>query len=333
MAPNPPRLRFRFSALGKLSIAVGLLSLWLLGPLLRGGWNRRIGAAFLTATLLDGLCSWWAMAQRRPLQVTLSAPPDAVVGQTDLLAVSVSGAPRKIVLGLVKLTSWLRVDVPDRGELLITHHQRGLFTHAVVTLAHSAPLGLVSAVRVVPIALAQPAVVAPNPSEVPGFRLPRPTADYEATDARVSNMADLVRGARPYVPGDSMRHVHWPATARSGGLMVREWESLHSPNVVVVADLGPYPGPPAERAAGRASAVASQALRAGLAVTLVTVEIGALVVREVHSPLEIGRRLALSVPSVPPVATSKLGHQIVATLPGSDRPRPCIYVSPRGVWS
>ena len=115
--------------------------------------------------------------------------------------------------------------------------------------------------------------------------------------------------------------------------MVREWESLHSPNVVVVADLGPYPGPPAERAAGRASAVASQALRAGLAVTLVTVEIGALVVREVHSPLEIGRRLALSVPSVPPVATSKLGHQLVATVPGSDRPRPCIYVSPRGVWS
>ena len=333
MGPAQPRLRFRFSALGKVTLAIGVLSWLLLGPLLRGGWNRRIGFAFLSATLLDGGCSWWAMRRRRPLHVALWAPPDAVVGQTDLLAVSVTGAPRKVMIGLAKLTNWLRVDVPDRGELLITHQQRGLFTHAIVTLAHSAPLGLISAVRVLPVALAAPALVAPTSREVPRFRLPRLVSDHESNRTRISNVADLVRGTREYVPGDSMRHVHWPATARTGALMVREWETLTSPNVVVIADLGLFPGPPAEQAAGRAAWVAGQALRAGLAVTLVTVEVGALMVGDVRSPLDVGRRLALSVPSPPPLSTSRQGHQLVAQLPGGDRPRPCIYVSPQGVWS
>ena len=45
------------------------------------------------------------------------------------------------------------------------------------------------------------------------------------------------RGARPYRPGDSRRRVHWPATAHSGELMVREMEGPTAEPVAVVVAL------------------------------------------------------------------------------------------------
>lgn len=46
---------------------------------------------------------------------------------------------------------------------------------------------------------------------------------------------DLV--ARPYASGDSMRRVHWRATAHRGELMVRQEEQEHAPAALVVLDL------------------------------------------------------------------------------------------------
>ncbi|MCB1063356.1 MAG: DUF58 domain-containing protein, partial [Verrucomicrobiae bacterium] len=36
---------------------------------------------------------------------------------------------------------------------------------------------------------------------------------------------DEFRGIRPYRSGDPVKTVHWPATARAGELMVREWDA------------------------------------------------------------------------------------------------------------
>ncbi|HLS92915.1 MAG TPA: DUF58 domain-containing protein [Microbacterium sp.] len=44
---------------------------------------------------------------------------------------------------------------------------------------------------------------------------------------------------RPYVPGDSMRRVHWRASAHHGDLMVREEERESTPSAVVRIDLDP----------------------------------------------------------------------------------------------
>ena len=44
-----------------------------------------------------------------------------------------------------------------------------------------------------------------------------------------------VAGARP-VPGDSLRAVHWRATARRGRLVVREWEAAGGQGLEVVLD-------------------------------------------------------------------------------------------------
>lgn len=43
-------------------------------------------------------------------------------------------------------------------------------------------------------------------------------------------------GLRPYQAGDDIRHIHWPAVARSGNLMVRQFERPDESHVAVVLD-------------------------------------------------------------------------------------------------
>ena len=46
-------------------------------------------------------------------------------------------------------------------------------------------------------------------------------------------------GIRPYSPGDSLRHIAWKLTARTGELMVKEFERSVNSEVTVVLDLNP----------------------------------------------------------------------------------------------
>ncbi|MGI6879514.1 DUF58 domain-containing protein [Microbacterium sp. gxy059] len=61
---------------------------------------------------------------------------------------------------------------------------------------------------------------------------PRPARRGQGAD-------DLI--PRPYAPGDTMRRVHWRASARHGALMVRDEESDGARSAVVVLDLTPAP--------------------------------------------------------------------------------------------
>ncbi len=57
--------------------------------------------------------------------------------------------------------------------------------------------------------------------------------------------------ARPYVPGDSMRRIHWRASAHRGDLMVRQEEQESTPDAVVILDRGvPRYSPAAMTATG-----------------------------------------------------------------------------------
>ncbi len=46
-----------------------------------------------------------------------------------------------------------------------------------------------------------------------------------------------VAGARPYEPGDPMRHIHWPSTAARGELMTRQMEGIRSPEMLIFLNL------------------------------------------------------------------------------------------------
>jgi uncharacterized protein (DUF58 family) len=53
---------------------------------------------------------------------------------------------------------------------------------------------------------------------------------------RVTHEQADVRGVRPYRTGDGMRAIHWRSSARRGELMVREFDSAPSPELLLVVD-------------------------------------------------------------------------------------------------
>lgn len=70
---------------------------------------------------------------------------------------------------------------------------------------------------------------------------PLPSSPGEAGGTRQSSALQLGQGAdnlvaRPYAPGDSMRRIHWRATAHRDTLMVRQEEQESSPAATVVLD-------------------------------------------------------------------------------------------------
>ncbi len=78
-------------------------------------------------------------------------------------------------------------------------------------------------------------------------------------------------GLRPYVPGDRLRLLYWPALARSGELMVRDFEDSGPPRVHIVADVRPLVGEPgSERVLATVAGIGLQVLAQGSVVELST---------------------------------------------------------------
>lgn len=101
--------------------------------------------------------------------------------------------------------------------------QRGRFTLGPITLISSDPFGLyehhkhipaTSSVVVYPLTVDLPYFILPS-GELPGGGAMRRRTHYVTTD---------VSSIRDYFPGDSFNRIHWPSTARTERLMVKEFE-------------------------------------------------------------------------------------------------------------
>jgi hypothetical protein len=110
-------------------------------------------------------------------------------------------------------------------------------------------------------------------------------------------------GIREYRTGDSMRHVHWPSTARTGVVMVRELERERTRSVTVVvdalADVAPASDAhrtPLDVCCSVAASIGLAALRADRRVRLVAAQGGSLDVLETTDPSELLTRLASLAP-------------------------------------
>jgi uncharacterized protein (DUF58 family) len=253
-------------------------------------WMWLLVVLLVTVVLGDGLLSFVAL---RRIEISAVGAPDSQVGRADPLLLTVNRPRGRCLVKLSSLADapWVRVDAPSSGEIPVVPEVRGVFSGAWFAVAVRAPLGLVSVTRQVLVELPQPVVVAPAPI---GSGL-APLTQVVDPDRPGIRSDELPRGVREYVPGDSHRQVHWPATARSGRLMVRDLAAATTSEIELVVDLGTERGPVAERVASLAMGIGLDLLDRGHRLVLTTVESlpqSQAVTLVVADRTDLGRRLA-----------------------------------------
>lgn len=242
------------------------------------GWPLVL-VAILVGTLVAGamLPPLWLAR----VEVSVHTPADAAVGVPYELRV-VTPPGQSVAARIDELsTGWFRL---APGTLLTTPQARRVLEHVVVELWSTAPLGLWTWRRRLPLSLREPLHIAP----------PLITVDVPDLRHRLVAGDELTRGVRAYAPGDARRLVHWPATARAGELMVREREVLDHGQVLLVVEFNDD-DPSAEARVAWAYSYGLALLADGAAVELVTDEPSGPVRTIVNDKRELGRRLARAV--------------------------------------
>lgn len=117
----------------------------------------------------------------------------------------------------------------------ITGTRRGLASLGPLQLHTADPFGLFG--RTDELGDATPITVVPAVLPLPRStdRTGRAGGTAQTSSHRLGQGADNL-SPRRYVPGDSMRRIHWRATAHRGDLMVRQEEQESSPDALVVLD-------------------------------------------------------------------------------------------------
>jgi uncharacterized protein (DUF58 family) len=226
------------SALGAVVIG-GVVLLWVLGGAY--GWQEAKVAALLGTLLVliaVGFILGTSMyAVKLDLARTRVAVGDNAVGS---IAVTNSSArpvlPATLELPVGQATALFHLPRMAAGAV-----HEDLFTipttrRAVITV------GPVRSVRADPLHLLRRQVLWTEPTDL--FVHPRTTAldgpaagflkDLEGLPTTELSSADVsFHALRDYVPGDDRRHIHWKTTARTGKLMVRQFEETRRAHMAV----------------------------------------------------------------------------------------------------
>lgn len=117
-------------------------------------------------------------------------------------------------------------------------YRRGRYTLGPLTVRSGDPLGIFELSRTLP--QTNSILVYPATVDLHGFQLPEgPVPGGEATRHRTHYLTTNVATVRDYVSGDSFNRIHWPSTARTGRLIVKEFELDPTSDVLIMLDLHP----------------------------------------------------------------------------------------------
>jgi uncharacterized protein (DUF58 family) len=303
-------VRLRKRAAG---LVMGASVLFLLGTNVQAGWLYVL-SALLLGTAVAGVVLPRRML--RGLMVEREAPEEVVQGEDTFVKLIVTNASGGIRLGL-------RVDDPhvaptelfvtairpgERVELVTSRvaARRGVHEDAPVVLRSNAPFGVAERRR--RLAVSGRTIVVP--AVVPLGRLPflSRASDPERAARSVPRRGagPEYLGVREYRPGDNPRHVHWPSTARTGSVMVRELEEERSRRLAFVVDtltdVGEA-GTPLDACCTAAASIGRVAAGDGRSVRLVTTGArGALHTADELDEGSLRRGLAALVPTGIPFA-------------------------------
>lgn len=113
---------------------------------------------------------------------------------------------------------------------------RGKFTLGPSTLVSGDPFGIFRLERQVPGS--GEVLVYPQTTPLPGFTLPSAELPGgQDVKSRTHHVTPNVASIRDYQPGDSFNRIHWRSTARSGALMVKEFELDPTAEIYIVLDM------------------------------------------------------------------------------------------------
>lgn len=246
----------------------------------------RIGALLLALPILIRL-----ITGRHPLEFVLSripVPARVEVDQPATVELQVTN-PSRVRSPVLAAEELLDYSLGDRPRCIIPPLRRGeTFTMTYAVRSHVRGrhvLGPLALSICDPFGLTEREVSLPGASEL--IVLPRVVrlvdsargAHGVGTEGTIPHMVALHGeddvSVRDYRDGDDLRRVHWPATARTGTLMVRQEDRPAMKRAVVLLDSresvhGPTTSPSLEWAVTMAASVVAHTHRQGYAVHLVT---------------------------------------------------------------
>ena len=252
------------------------------------------------------------LATRRVRATVEATPTDAYVGDTVPFTLSVTGPSLLFHVRVAAKGPFLVVTPPASGRLVAVADRREVVTEVEVEVAGSGLCGLVTCARRRRVPLPRPLAVGPRPL-APHHSFPELFGAWGEGAPRPAPVGDVIRGVRDYVPGDPVRRVHWPSSARRGDLVVKEVEEPGAPRLVVVLDLGGGAAA-GEQAAARAAWYAYEALGRGYEVMLATAEPNGAVTGRVGPPSDVNQRLARAVRGKPRPPTGGPKREAVVTV-------------------
>ena len=113
--------------------------------------------------------------------------------------------------------------------------QRGVFRLGPHTLRTGDPFGLFG-LEVVETR-SESLLVYPRVAHIPEMELPRGSSSGQDRRRRAYSGSERAQVVRAYQAGDSLRHVHWPISARKGELIVTDVETEPSGDLWIVLDV------------------------------------------------------------------------------------------------
>ncbi len=156
-----------------------------------------------------------------------------------------------------------------RLSLSFTPEVRGMHRLAGVALESGFPFGIFEGKREIPLDVSF--LVFPDPFPIDRFpcapQLPTPATPFEAQHP---GSAEFI-GVRDYRPGDPLRRIHWPSTARLGRLVVKEFVEDADMEIMILIDM-PSPGEGLEAAVRVAAGWIGLATKRGYPVGLATAQ-------------------------------------------------------------
>jgi uncharacterized protein (DUF58 family) len=226
---------------------------WLLAAVLAVGVATGIGMGWVEAWVAAAIAAILLLASIPFLMgghdytVELELDRDRVVAGSDVSGrLSIRNRSARISLpGLIDVPvgeGLVEAHVPlllggasHTEEITIGAHKRGVIDVGPMTIARGDPVGIlrrevawpqVERIYVHPVTVHIPSTSAGLIKDLEGT----PTRDIVDTDLSF-------HAIRQYAPGDSQRHIHWKSTAKTGILMVRQYEETRRASLAIILDL------------------------------------------------------------------------------------------------